>query len=140
MKRTIVPLLAAVLFATPAAAEIVVRNIDLSIGIGSPRYEPKREVVYVDRKPDVVVVRDHDDHRDHDHGYRDHDRGYRDHDRWDRRHNRRHHRDEWRERRREEPKVIVIDRDRRGHRCDDRGRVVVARPGSTVVLAGDRRW
>lgn len=121
MKRTIVPLLAAVLFATPASAEIVVRNFDLSIGIGSPspRYQPRREVVYVDRKPDVVVVRDHDHGRS---------RWERDRDRSERRHDRGHGRDKWNDRRRDDTRVVVVDR---GHRCDEGGK--------TVVIADGRR-
>lgn len=121
MKRTLVPLLASLLLAAPvvAGAEVVVRNLDVSIGIGSrpQRHEPVREVVYVDRKPDVIYV--HED---------------RDRDRWEHRHHRRHHREEWRERRRwrDEPKVVIIDRDR-GHRRDDERRKV-------VIVADDRRW
>lgn len=117
MKRTVVPLFAACLFAVPAVAsagDLTLRNIDVSIGIHS-----RPPVVYVERKPEVIYVHDDDDR-----------------DRWERRHHRRH---EWRERRRgREPQVIVIDRDRSRHYDEDR--IVVTRPGTVVVMNDGRRW
>lgn len=113
MKRLLIPVLAALLFAAPTgaiAADLVIRNIDFSIGIQAGRTyrEPPPQVVY--------VVQEEPRHRGH-------------HKHWKKEH-RRHHRSE--------PQVVVIGPDRRSG-CDNHNPVVVTRTGSVVVVADGRR-
>lgn len=113
MKRLLLSALVAPLLLLPtgaAAADLVLRSFDISIGIHSP---PPR----IERAPQVVYVREADHRRDHRH---------------------RSHRQENR-RGRQEPRVIVIDRQAPNHSCNLQP-VVIARPGTRMVVANDRRW
>ncbi|MBE0598692.1 MAG: hypothetical protein IH614_15645 [Desulfuromonadales bacterium] len=124
MKRLLLPVLAASLLFVPtgaSAADLVLRDLAITIGIGSP-------LPRIERQPQVIYVREEAPYYRQDNRHQQ----YKHQNKHQNKHQKNRRNRHWHE----EPRVVIIDDHRRSYGSE---RVVVTRPGTVVVVANDRR-